>query len=37
MPFYVEYNTGSVTVDNISPTESMLYSTAGMYYFKFKP
>lgn len=35
--FYVEFNTGSVTVDEIRPVTSMIYSTAGNYYFKFAP
>ena len=36
-PFYVEFNAGSVVVDSILPTESMIYSSEGNYYFNFAP
>jgi len=36
-PFYIEFTTGSVDVSSIYPTESVIYSSEGNYYFAFTP
>jgi hypothetical protein len=35
--FYLEFTSGSVTVNEISPDTSMIYSASGKYYFNFAP
>ena len=35
--FYVEFNTGSILINEIRPNSTMIYSTTGTYYFKFMP
>ena len=35
--FYVEFTTGSVLIKKVLPTDPMIYSKTGFYYFEFAP